>query len=142
MQVLLIKAVPKLGLPGDVKTVANGYARNYLLPQGLAVLPNDPQARELRANLDAARTAAEAAKAKAEAKAKEWAGKTVTITAKATGDGTLYAAVTEKDVAKELGLATKLVHFQPAKTVGSYEGRVDLGEGVDAPIQVEVKGKK
>lgn len=139
MKVLLTKAVPKLGIPGDTKDVKDGYARNYLLPQGLAVLTIDPKAKEIRASLVAARTQAEVARQDAQGKAKDWAGKRITITAEATSDGTLFGAVTDRDVARELSLEQKFVKFQPVKTVGSYEAIIDIGAGVDARVNVEVK---
>lgn len=142
MKVLLLKSVPKLGLPGDVKEVKDGYARNYLLPQGLAVLTIDPKAKELLGSLESARKQAEAEQAKLVDKAKEWAGKSITILSKATGDGTLFASVSNKDVAKELGLNAKKITFAPAKETGTYEAIIDLGAGVDARVTVIIEPSK
>ncbi|MBI4032144.1 50S ribosomal protein L9 [Candidatus Berkelbacteria bacterium] len=142
MKILLIKPVPKLGLPGDVKEVKDGYARNYLLPQGFAVLTVDPKAKELLGNLETARKQAEAEQVKLAAQATEWAGKSITILSKATSDGTLFASVSNKDVAKELGLNPKTITFAPVKATGEYEALIDLGGGVDARVTVIVKSTK
>ncbi|MGI6103387.1 MAG: 50S ribosomal protein L9 [Patescibacteria group bacterium] len=139
MRVLLTKTVPKLGLPGDIKEVKDGYARNYLIPAGLAMLPNDPRAHEVREELDTKRAAAEAERASARAVVQTWKEKTVTVVAKASPDGTLYAAVAGRDVARELGLKPKQVTFVPTKHTGTYEARVDLGGGIDAPVTVIVE---
>ena len=142
MKVLLTKAVPKLGLPGDLKEVKSGYARNYLIPQGLAVMPSDPRALELRGQIDAARKQAEVARSTAQASAEQWVGKSVTIKSKATTDGTLYAAVNAREIASELGLDPKRISFLPAKKAGTYTASIDLGEGVDATVEVTVEADK
>ncbi len=141
MNILLLKPVPKLGLPGDVKTVKAGYARNYLLPQGLAVAAGDKKAREIRAGLSEARQTALKEQAELTEKAKQWSGKTVTISAKATTDGTLFGSITDRDVAKELGLDRKQVKFQPAKQTGDYDALIDLGQGVDARVSVVIRAQ-
>lgn len=138
MKVLLLQSIPKLGMPGDVKDVAVGYARNYLLPQELAVHADDSRARVLRGQVAAKRKQAEADRKVAEETAKEWAGKIVKLEGKATADGTLYAAITARDIASELGLDPKRVHFDSIKNAGSYEARIDVGEGVDAAVGVIV----
>ncbi|MBI4023265.1 50S ribosomal protein L9 [Candidatus Berkelbacteria bacterium] len=138
MKILLTKPVPKLGLPGDVKDVKNGYARNFLIPQGLALLPSDPRAKELKGHLSEARSQAEAEQARAESTAKDWAGKSVTIPAKATADGTLYAGVTARDVAKALGLSLKQVQFKTAKSVGEFPATIDVGSGVVASATIRI----
>lgn len=142
MKVLLTKAVSKLGLPGDVKDVKDGYARNYLLPQGYAVLTIDPKAKAIRASLTADRAKAESARASAQRTATDWAGKTIAITASATADGTLFGSVSAKDVAAKLGLDLRAVTLPTIKETGSYEVRVDVGAGVDAIVNLEVKAGK
>lgn len=142
MKVLLTKPVAHVGLPGDVCEVKDGYARNYLIPQGFAVLQHDPRARELMAGLAAARADAESSKAKAEAAVKEWEGKTVTLSAKANPDGTLFGAISNKEVAKALGVDASGVHFDTMKIAGEYEAVVDLGFGVSVPVTVIVKAEK
>jgi len=142
MDVLLLKPVSKLGLPGDIRSVARGYARNYLLPQQYAVAANDPLAKEIRADLAQARESAVKEQQTLKEQAKQWNGKAVTIPRKATTDGTLFGAVTERDVAKELGVDRKQVKFTPAKTVGTYDARLDLGQGVDVSVSVHVKAAR
>ena len=138
MRVLLIKQVAKLGLPGDIKEVKDGYARNYLIPNGFAMLPNDPHAAEVRVELSAKRAAAQVEQDQAKVTAASWKGKTVTIVAKASADGTLYAAVAGRDVAKELGLKPKQVKFAPTKHAGTYDATIDFGGGFDTNITVIV----
>ena len=142
MRVLLIKQVPKLGLPGDVKEVKDGYARNYLIPNGFAILPNDPHAHDIRAELGAKRSAVEAEQAGARAVAAAWSGKSVTIVANASPDGTLYAAVAGRDVAKALGLQPKQVTFASTKQTGHYEAQVHVGSGIDARVSVVIETAK
>ena len=142
MKVLLTQAVAHVGLPGDLCEVKDGYARNYLIPQGLAVLQHDPSAKKLLVGLAAARKEAEASKGKAEAAVKDWEGKVVKLSVKANPDGTLFGAVTHKDVAKELGVDAASLHFDTMKVAGEYEAVVDLGFGVSAPVKVVITAEK
>jgi large subunit ribosomal protein L9 len=143
MKVLLTKSVPHLGLPGDVKEVADGYARNFLIPQQMAVLTSDPLAKKIASELSGARAEAEASKAQAEASVAKWEKKKVKLTVKANPDGTLFGAVTAKDIAEELGVEPKQIHFDSMKVTGEFEAVLDLGHGVtvDIPVIIEAEGK-
>lgn len=143
MKVLLKQAVPHLGLPGDVKEVKDGYARNYLIPQGLAVLSSDPMARKIQAELGSVRAQAERDAKQAEASVAQWEGKKVELTVKANPDGTLFGAVTNRDIAESLGVDPKDVHFESTKVAGESTAVVDLGFGVSAeiPVIIVAEGK-
>ncbi len=142
MNIILIKSVPKLGLPGDVKEVKDGYARNYLIPQGLALVASDPAVSSLKAELKAKRAGAAAEQEQLEATAKDWEGKAVTIARKATADGTLFAAVTKKDVAAELGVPVKQVRFASVKRTGDYQAELSIAEGMQALVPVTISAGK
>ncbi len=144
MKVLLTKPVAHLGLPGDVKEVKDGYARNYLIPQGLAVLSSDPMAGRIHAELGTARAQAEQAAKQAEASAASWEGKRVDLAVKANPDGTLFGAVTGRDIAESLGIDPKDVHFESTKVAGESTARIDLGFGVsvEIPVMIAAEGTK
>lgn len=141
MKILLLKTVPKIGQAGEVHNVADGYGQNYLIPQGLAVVPTDPRGKAVHAELAAKRAQVLQHKEQATKRATEWAGKTVTVTGKASPDGTLYAAVTEKDVAKELGLDAKLVNFDHVKQTGTYQATVKIPGGDSVLVTVVVSAQ-
>lgn len=139
MKVLLVQSVAGLGLPGDTKDVASGYARNFLFPNHLAVGLNEPQAKAVRAQLAALRAHAHAERTMAEGTAKEWAGKQITLRGKASADGTLYAAITDRIVASKLGLDPKHITFEPVKTAGTSTATIDIGQGVTTSVTVTVE---
>jgi large subunit ribosomal protein L9 len=143
MKVLLIESVPHLGLPGDMCTVKDGYARNFLIPQGKAVLSSDPKAKQLLVKLASARTVAEKDQAAAKDSAKQWEGKQALLTEKANPDGTLFGAVTHRDIAKSLGVDAKQIQFETTKVAGEFEAILDLGFGVTVqiPVIIQAEGK-
>ena len=144
MKVLLTKSVPHLGLPGDMRIVKDGYARNYLIPHGLAVLSSDPMAKQLLAELGTARSVAEQDKTKTQESVKQWEGKQVKLTVKANPDGTLFGAVTNKDIATSLGVDAKQINFETTKVSGEFEAVLDLGFGVTVqiPVMIVAEGKQ
>lgn len=138
MKVMLTQTVPHLGLPGDVCEVKDGYARNFLIPHGLAMLTSDPKAKSMLAKLTSARTEAVAAQSAVKQDVAKWADKKVIITVKANPDGTLFGGVTAKDVAKELKVDAKQIQFETMKTAGDFEAILDLGFGVTVQIPVMI----
>jgi len=97
MKIVLVADVAKLGKRGEVVTVADGYARNYLLPKGLALeaTPANRKRFEAEERIAARRREREAAEARAAAEKLE--GVNITITAKAGEGGRLFGSVTSKD---------------------------------------------
>jgi large subunit ribosomal protein L9 len=145
-KVILLQEVPGLGKPGDVKTVADGYARNYLLPRQM-VTPATPAAL---ANLGE-RVAAEQrrqAKLKAEldALAERLSAVTLTFSVRTGAQGRLYGSVTNQDIAAALRDTQNIiidrrsiVLNEPLRTLGTFKVPVRLGTGVEPEITVELK---
>jgi large subunit ribosomal protein L9 len=144
MKVLLIKDVYKLGHAGDVKRVADGYGRNFLLPQGLAVLATAGAMRQ-----------AEAIRAKAAAQravlnnemsgiAQMLTGVVLTFASKAGETGKLYGSITAQMIADALNekLGTKLdrrqVEVQPIRTLGEHKAYVRLTVDLIPEVKVIV----
>jgi large subunit ribosomal protein L9 len=145
MKVILIADVEKLGDKGEVLEVKNGYGRNFLIPNSLAVMAtqgnlktweNEKRAREKRA-IREFETAKEMAAA--------IAAKTITIKAKAGEEGKLYGSVTSQDIqaaveeqAKIQVDKRKIELAEPIKSTGTYTVKVKLSKGVIGDINVEV----
>jgi large subunit ribosomal protein L9 len=144
MKVLLIKDVYKLGRAGDVKKVADGYGRNFLLPQGLAVLATvgamkqvdkiKQQAVKQRASLnDEMGAVVEAIK-----------GVTLTFFAKAGETGKLYGSITTQDVSDALkeksGAEVKRqqIDMQPIRVLGEHKARIRLTMDLIPEIKIIV----
>jgi large subunit ribosomal protein L9 len=132
MKVLLIKDVYKLGHAGDVKRVADGYGRNYLLPQGLAVLASAgalKQVQKIKGTADIRRT-----ELNSELKdlAAQIEGLVLSFAAKAGDTGKLYGSITTEDVAKAISEKTRYevkrqqMDMQPVRNLGEYNAHVRL----------------
>ncbi|MCX7946759.1 MAG: 50S ribosomal protein L9 [Hydrogenophilus sp.] len=148
MQVILMEKVPNLGDLGDVVTVKDGYARNYLIPQGKAKRATSENIAEFeRRRAELERVAAERLAA-AEQLAAQIEGITVQIVRKAGMDGRLFGSVTAVDVAEELGrmgFAVSKSQIQmpggPIKSVGEVSLTVTLHPDVRPTIRVSVLGE-
>ncbi len=144
-KLILTHEVTGLGAPGDVVDVKDGYARNYLLPRGLATgwskgaekqvagIRKARKAREI-ASLDDARAVRHSLQAKP-----------VVVTAKAGASGRLFGAVTTSDIADAVTAAggpaidkRKVEIGQPIKTIGDFQVQVRLHADVAAQIDVRV----
>ena len=141
MQVILLKDVDKVGLRGDVVSVARGYARNFLLPRKLAELATDARVAEL-GKRDAQRARHEAKTAdEAQAIADTLAKAELRFEVKAGPTGSLFGSVTPTDIADELWKTQKIrvdrrkIGTDNIKRIGRYAIPIDLFQDV----QVEVK---
>lgn len=146
MKVILRSAVPKLGKEGQVVNVKDGYARNYLFPNSMAILADKKQVEALgRRNAKMAASLAET-KATAEKTAAELNGKTVTIPAKVGGDSVrLFGAVTAQDIADavkaQLGLTLEkkqVLLANPIKKLGRESVELNIHPQVDLKVWVRV----
>jgi large subunit ribosomal protein L9 len=148
VKVVFLQEVEGSGHTGEVKNVANGFARNYLLPRKLAAAANDHNIRlaQARAGVEAKHQAK--LDADAAVLAEKLAGHKVTLTAKAGPQGRLYGSVTPRDIAEALEgpLGHVLDHHQielaeSIRQVGVFEVPLRLSRNVRANIQVEVLGE-
>ena len=149
MQVILMEKVVNLGELGDVVKVKDGFARNFLIPQGKAkrATPENLKAFESRrAELEKAQAEA---LAKAQAQAAKLEGLKVSITQKAGTDGRLFGSVTNYDIVEALGkLGQEVERSQirmpqgPLKQAGEFPLQVALRSDVVATINVVVVGEQ
>ena len=146
MKIILQKPVEKLGLPGDVVEVADGYARNYLVPRGLAVKAHKGAAKQVEVlkRSHEARLSKQKVEYEAIASALIAAGP-VSVTARAGEEGKLFGSVTAADIAAAVAEQARVevdrkdVHLdEPIRSVGTHEVRVHLFPEVDPVITVEV----
>jgi len=144
MKVLLRQDVPNLGLVGDTVEVGEGYARNFLLPQNIAVKPTPGNLKRL-AEEKVARELAEKQRVETlKAVAVKLSGLSITVKAKANELGYLFGSVTEEHIAEALaGEGYKVAPQQvalaaPIRTLDKFRVPVKLAEGVEAEIDVWV----
>lgn len=132
MKVMLLKDVYKLGRAGDIKKVADGYGRNFLIPQGMAVLATAgalKQAERVRKQAEVRRTELNS---ELKGLADQIQGVTVTFGAKAGETGKLYGSITTQDVATAISEQTRFevkkqqIDMQPIRNLGEFTAHVRL----------------
>jgi large subunit ribosomal protein L9 len=145
MKVILQRDVEKLGTPGQVVEVADGYARNYLLPRGMAV----PATKGALKHADRLRGAHEERVRKsiavAEGFAQDLNRTPIRLAWQAGEDGKLFGSITAQRLAEEISQAVgreidrKKIHLdEPIRSVGTHEVRVHLHPEVNSTVTVEV----
>ena len=142
MKVLLLQDVFKLGRAGDVKRVADGYGRNYLLPQGLAVLATPGAMKQVERIKTQATVERNALNEELGAVAEQLNGTMLTFSARASETGKLYGSITTQMIADEINKKTgveinkRQVHAQPLRSLGEHT--VEIRLTVDLVPEVNV----
>ncbi|MBD8346795.1 MULTISPECIES: 50S ribosomal protein L9 [unclassified Dysgonomonas] len=144
MQVILKEDVANLGYKDDVVTVKDGYGRNYLLPQGKAVMATVSAKKMLAENLKQRAHKLEKIKQDAQEIAAKLEGVTLSIGAKTSSTGTIFGSVTNIQIAEALekkgyNVDRKVIVIKEAvKEVGSYKALLKLHKEVSVEIPFEV----
>ena len=146
MKVILQKPVDKLGVPGDVVDVADGYARNYLMPRGLAVRASKGGVKHVESLKRAHTTKVSQAQAEAQEVADRLTANTIKVRARVGEEGRLFGSVTAAEVAEEIERQTGVkvdrrdVRLdEPIRSVGVHQVTVHLFTDVDPAVPVEVE---
>jgi len=146
VKIVLIRDVSNLGQAGDVQDVATGYARNYLIPQGLAIRATPGALEEFKRRRASESRREERVAARAQALAERLSGLTLNFEAKAGETGRLYGSVTPDDIADALARETgekfdrrKHILSDPIREVGKHTISVRLTADVVAEVKVVVK---
>jgi large subunit ribosomal protein L9 len=146
MQVLLLKDVEQVGRAGEVKRVSDGYARNFLIPRGLATMasPGAIKKAELEREAVARRQAKELSEAQSLAQALD--GLTVNFQARAGEHDRLYGSITKADIAEQLEKKVnrevdrrKIELDEPIKELGAHAVTIHLAPDAEAKITVVVE---
>ena len=144
MKVLLRQNVTKLGQIGDVVEVRDGYARNYLIPHGLATAPTQSNLKAIEAQRQAYLAELAKQRAEIEERSKLLEGKEITINARANEEGHLYGSVGQSQIAAAVTKggfdldASNIVLDEPIRRLDKYEVPVEFAEGVRVNITVWV----
>ncbi len=148
MQVILLEKVVNLGNLGDIVKVKDGYARNFLIPTGLARRATEANKAEFEARRAELEKAAAAKLAEAQGLGEKLAGLNIKLTQKAGVDGRLFGSVTNHDIAEELGkqgfaVAKAQVRMPngPIKMVSDSTVNVALHTDVVVEVNVTVYGE-
>ena len=144
MELILIEDVAGLGYKNDIVSVKKGYGRNYLIPQGKAVIASESARKVLAENLKQRAHKLAKIKADAEELAAKLAPVALTIATKVSATGTIFGAVTNIQIAEELAKLgfeidrKTIVVKDTVKEVGSYKATVKLHKEVSVEIPFEV----
>ena len=148
MQIILLEKVVNLGNLGDVVRVKDGYARNFLIPQGHAKRATEANVAEFAAKRAELEKAAAEKLVEAQALAAKIEGLTVQISSKAGVDGRLFGSVTNADIAEaikaagfDVAKAAVRLPQGPFKVVGDYDVQLALHTDVLVNIKVSVLGE-
>ena len=145
MKVILKQDVKGSGKKGELLNVSDGYARNFLIPRGLAIEANAQAMNEFNSKQAAAAHKIEVEKQSAADLARRLEGKTVKLTAKAGANGKLFGSVTSKEIAEEIKKQfgadvdkRKIVLEGDIKAFGSYTAQLKLYPSITASMYVVV----
>ncbi len=142
MRVIFLEDVPNVAKAGEIKKVADGYGRNFLIPRKLALLASSPESVRVEAQREAAqkKMGGESAYLAQQLEAKE-----VTLKARVGAKDRLYGSITSADIAAELESATglaidkrKIELDEPIHQLGSYEVAIRLGKDIVPKIKVTI----
>jgi large subunit ribosomal protein L9 len=144
MEVILLERIEKLGAIGDVVKVKNGYARNFLLPNGKALRANESNRKVFEANRERIETQNAERRSAAEKDSKKIDGVTVQLIRQASNTGQLYGSVSARDLAELLEAEghkvskNQIVLDRPIKAIGMQTVRIALHPEVAVSIKVNV----
>ncbi len=144
MKVIILKETGGLGKVGEVKEVADGYARNFLIPKGIVKPMTEGAQREVEDIKEAQAKKSEEELKSAEELAESLEGLSIEISAKADESGKLFGAVSQSDIAKALEKEgfkinkNKIEIPEPIKGVREYEVMISLEHGLEARVEIVV----
>ncbi len=144
MQIILLERVEKLGHIGDVVTVKDGFARNFLLPNKKALRANEANRKVFEANRERIVAENAAKRTEAEKESKTLEGVSVTLIRQASNTGQLYGSVAVRDIIDSLNAdghkvtKAQVVLDKPIKAIGLYEVKVALHAEVGVTVKVNV----
>lgn len=144
MKIILREDVAKLGNAGEAVTVRDGYARNFLVPRGLAYVATEGALKRIEQEMKLRARVIEKEKGEIEEYAKKLDGITVTIPMRVGEEDRLYGSVTSQMISDGLGnqgfdIDRRLIQLdEPIKTLGSHEVNIRFKHGVPGKVRVNV----
>lgn len=143
MEIILKQDIQGLGYKNDTVKVKPGYGRNYLIPQGFAIIANNSNSKMIAENIKQAAHKAEKIKTEAETLAKSIGDLVLEIGTKAGDSGKIFGAITTLQVsdglkAKGFDVDRKKIKFESIKQVGEYSATLDLHREVKHDIKINI----
>ena len=144
MKVILKEDIPKLGRMGQTVDVARGYGRNYLIPQGKAIVATSKNMKALEHERMLIQRKAELARKEAEGLAEKISGVTLSLSRKVVEEDKLYGSVSVSDISQALQEAgveieRKLIKLEePIKSLGEFKVPIKVHDNVTAEVTIQV----
>ena len=145
MKVIFLQDVPNVARAGEIKEVAGGYGRNFLIPKKLALLANSPALSTIKTQLKTEASNEVQTEDRLAELAQELEGKEITLKARAGAKDHLYGSITSADIASELQNTSgvvidkrKIELADPIRQLGSYEVAIKLAKDITPRIKVTV----
>ena len=149
MKIILKVDVKDQGKAGQLINVSDGYARNYLIPRGLAMQADNQALNEMKTKQDAAQHKIDTEKENAQQNANKLNGMTVEVTAKGGANGRLFGSVTTKEIAQAIKTKfdldidkRKIILNEDIKSFGTYEVEVKMYPGIITKMNIQVGEQK
>ena len=144
MKIILRSDISDLGKRGDIVVVADGHARNHLLPKGLAMAASEGAVSQAKAMRRARDLRDASDRESAQTIASALVARTIVITSKAGTGGKLYGSVTTGDIAQaihsqaNISIDRKKLHVEQIKTLGTYTVTAKLHHDVEFPVTIDI----
>ena len=147
MQIILLESLTKLGKAGEIVSVKDGFAKNYLIPQKKAIVANKKNKLDLESKMSHISENNQKKVEEAENLKSKIEGKAIKIDMEANDDGRLYGAITQKFIVEQIkqSLSVELhaesIILNPIKSIGDYEVKLRLYDEIKTSIRLEINKK-
>ncbi len=146
MQIILLESLNKLGKAGDIVSVKDGYANNYLIPHKKAIVANKKNKSDLEGRMAEINSNNQKKLEEAKIIKSKLDGTSIKIIMESNDEGILYGAVTQKQIleslrSKEIDIKTDMIVLIPIKSLGEYDVKIRIYEEIESVIQVIVSKK-
>ena len=144
MDIILLESLNKLGKAGEIVTVKDGFAKNFLIPQKKAIIANKKNKADLETRITQINTNNDKKIVEANKLREKLDGKKISIEMEANDDGSLYGAVSQKSVSEsifsllEIKILPEAVILDPIKELGETKIQITLYEDIEANLQLKV----
>ena len=144
MDIILLESLNKLGKAGEIVTVKDGFAINFLIPRKKAIIANKKNRADLEARITQINTNNDKKIVEANELKGKIEGKKISIEMEANDDGSLYGAVSQKSVSQsintllEIKISPEAVILDPIKELGETEIQISLYEDIKANLHLEI----
>jgi len=146
MQIILLESLNKLGKAGDIVSVKDGYANNYLIPHKKAIVANKKNKSDLEGRMAEINSNNQKKLDEAKIIKSKLDGTSIKIIMESNDEGILYGAVTQKQIleslrSKEIDIKADMIVLIPIKSLGEYDVKIRIYEEIESVIQVIVTKK-